>query len=214
MNAEAEQAAEWAKEREAWDEYRRLCRAATDAAKSAGEPLPDHLPHPDDIVIGTSGPVHFIGPVDEDSAKRIQQTIAMRDLLILQAELDEREQRGPNRAGRAMLLAITLDKSLPPRLRLSDVIWISKMMRAAKTPKRHLLKTLFSGWRSLGVRVRRGVNLPDQDIVVAKLKFAYQAFEKFQSGELDVDAISRGEFDESAKEFFSAHGIPLGTESA
>lgn len=95
----------------------------------------------------------------------IDDTLRMRDLLILQNELEDRSRKGSDRKlrgpGGAELLAMVLDQYVPPRLQLSEDQWIRRMMKLKGLPKRVLLKQLYEGWPKLGRPRPRGYVFPD-----------------------------------------------------
>jgi hypothetical protein len=105
-----------------WSGYVRDQRDAHAHAIRNGLPAPTTLPHPDDVVIDSERGVSFIGPFDEASADRLLTTLAMRDVLIMQDALQQRE--GETRTGHegatALVCAMRLDQSVPQRHRL---IW-------------------------------------------------------------------------------------------
>jgi len=52
--------------RNLWRMYKEKCHLIDEAAKLDGRPPQRHLPHSDDVIIEESGPVRFIGPLDDE----------------------------------------------------------------------------------------------------------------------------------------------------
>jgi hypothetical protein len=129
-------------------------------AKAKGEPIPEPLPHPDDVVIDYETGVKFIGPVNKEGLARMLETLKFRDLLLMQGVLDDRRDNGLiadplDRTG-AFLAAGMMNNGVPQRYRLSETEIIMRMSRHSGTPKRILLKQVYRGWRELGKPMRRG----------------------------------------------------------
>ena len=146
-----------------WRRYVDWHRKQIAEADDRGEPSPAPLPHPDDVVIDKEKGVHFIGPVDESWAAKLEETIKVRDILIMQDALDHclaDDCESDDQPGSALLFAMLLDKSVPARLRLSKAEWSERMMRYDRMPKRALLKAVYGAWKELGRRVPRGRTLP------------------------------------------------------
>lgn len=162
------QRAEQARQREVqetiawWTEYVRDQRDAHAHAIRNGLPAPSDLPHPDDVVIDSERGVSFIGPFDEVSADRLLTTLAMRDVLITQDALQQRE--GETRTGHegatALVCAMRLDQSVPQRHRLSEQDWVLRMFRLQGVTKRELRRRLRRDWAALGVEWRPESRLP------------------------------------------------------
>lgn len=70
-----------------------------------------------------------------------------------------------NEPGGAVLIAMLLERTIPPRLRLSTHEWFVRQSRYLATPKRRLFKELYSGSRKLGRPFPRGYVFPDQSAV-------------------------------------------------
>ncbi len=84
---EIRESSEW------WTEYVRDQRDAHAHAIRNGLPAPSGLPHPDDVVIDSERGVSFIGPFDAASEERLRTTLEMRDVLIVQDALQQREDK-------------------------------------------------------------------------------------------------------------------------
>lgn len=146
-----------------WRKYIDWHRQKMAEAEAGGEPSPASLPHPDDVVIDNETGVRFIGPVDEIWAAKLEETIKVRDILIMQDALDHRlveDPEGHDRPSTALLFAILLDKGVPARFRLSKAEWTERMIRYDQMPKRELLKAVCRAWKELGRPTPRGRTFP------------------------------------------------------
>jgi len=117
--AEREQGAQLKENYDWWKDYcterwKELAHAARN-----GLPTPKVLPHPDDVSFNADGPVTFIGPRDEESESMFHRTLLMRDVLIIEAELQLRDY-GEVEHTTATVMARMLDRGLPKRQRLSE----------------------------------------------------------------------------------------------
>ncbi|TIO04215.1 hypothetical protein [Mesorhizobium sp.] len=109
--------------------------------------------------------------------------------------------------GAAMLLAMLAEKGIPPRLRLSELEWVHKQFQYEGMSKRNLLKLLFTAWRKVGCPRPRGY-------LSLNLQLVKEWFEDFgalrlevEAGNLDLDAMVRGEFNEAALNFMDKRGL-------
>ena len=149
-----------------WESYVARQRRAIAEAERSGQAPPIDLPHPDDVVINAETGVKIIGPVDPEDLARLDETCAVRNVLLMQEALDRRasaptaDDDPMNGSGVALLFAHLLNQSVPARFRLSDTDIAIRLLRHNSTPKRVLLKALLQAWRSLGVRARRGATFP------------------------------------------------------
>ena len=161
--ADRERRAEIEESNAFWRAYVARHRHAIAEAERNGEPPPAPLPHPDDVIIDDETGVRFIGPVDEAGVARLQETIKVRDILIMQDALDRcrtEDAEGEGRPGTALLFATLLDNGVPVRFRLTETEWSLRMMRYDRMSKRALLKAVYGAWKALGRRVPRGRTLP------------------------------------------------------
>lgn len=165
---ETYQRAERARQREVqetceiWEWYVQREREAHAHAIRNGLPAPTTLPHPDDVVIDSERGVSFIGPFDAASAERLRTTLAMRDVLITQDALQQREDETPPgpKGATALVCAMRLDQSLPQRYRLSEQDWVLRMLHLQGVTKRELRRRLARDWAALGVEWRPESRLP------------------------------------------------------
>lgn len=188
--------------------------AALEAARAAGEPPPDLLPHPDDIEVCPQNGVTFVGPVEEIGRASMLDTIALRDVLIMQDILDTRstERHDGSKVvepGGALLTALYLQSAIPPRLRLSDHELVRRQWRYERLTKRQLLKDLHHAWRSIGHPKPRGFVFAERSKIIKRIKFVNEFVSAAASGEIDVEAISKGQFDDNLLEFLERNGIPI-----
>ena len=145
--------------------YKERTQALFAEAEKSGEPPPDILPHPDDVVIDYEKGVRFIGPTNKEEAAKMEETIKLRALHLMQHVLEERQSEdldGPDRPGTAVLIAMLLDMALPPRLRFKDFEMQMRMWPYQGMTKRKLLKELRRAWREVGAPRPRGWTYPPQ----------------------------------------------------
>lgn len=137
------------------------------------------LPHPDDITISHDNTVTFSGPMDIEQLEQCNEVVELRDVLILQAELDgwdnelkdnQFTSNDPNglavqigqHTNGAYLLAHLLDQALPQRKRLTEMEWIFAMQAADQLTRRELLRELYRRWNALkrnkSIHLLRGRN--------------------------------------------------------
>ena len=179
-----------------------------------GKPVPHILPHPDDVIIDYEKGARFLGPLDEREQKQMEETIQFCDVLFMQDALDQRSSTRRDRTpmqtpGGAKILAMVLQRTIPPRLQLSDNAIIVRQARYLGMPKRRLLKELYAAWKKLGHHMPRGFVFPDRDVVVRTLKFTVDFAAATSSGDIDVEAISHGKFDDNFLDLLEDHGQPI-----
>jgi hypothetical protein len=204
--AQYEEARALAKSHEFWERYRDDGWAAIARAKRDGTPMPNPLPHPDDIVIEPGQRVRFEGPCNAEEAAQYAQTCELRDALVMQYALDERlDGDGPTTG--ALLALDVLNRILPERMRLSDAALTYQLLRYEGMAKRELLTRVYRAWRALGANLPRGRRFPPLERVKQRLEFGADLLAGFKSGALDVAAMSRGEFDDAALDLMEKHGV-------
>ncbi|MEJ8571603.1 hypothetical protein [Microbaculum marinum] len=129
------------------------------------------VPHPDDIVVIEDEGWSVKGPVDEEGLKPIRQTVAMRDVFLLQSTLDERLALASQRddpalpfaetAGSASLVfAGMLNDSLPERFRKPETEMMGDLMKYRRLTKRELLKLTRGAWSVIKQPKPRGTTIP------------------------------------------------------
>ena len=189
IRADRERRAEIEESNTFWRKYVAWHREQIAEAERNGEPPPAPLPHPDDVVIDDETGVRFVGPVDEAGLARLEQTIKVRDILIMQDALDRclsEDPAGDNQPGTALLFAMLLDKGVPARFRLAEAEWTERMMRYDRMPKRALFKTVYGAWKALGRRVPRGRTLPPLEWGEQAAATAFDMASEIQSGNDDI----------------------------
>lgn len=165
-HAERERRQKIAKDIELYTYYVETRRAEIAEAKAKGQPHPDPLPHPDDVVIHPEKGVRFIGPFTEEGRAWVEENARVRDALIMQDALDWRmagkvDSTDPlDQPSSALAFAQGLNLCVPERYRLSELMMAIRMDRYRTWSKRKLLKEVYRAWRSLGVRVPRGRAFP------------------------------------------------------
>lgn len=192
IEAQRREALDLEQQRALWKYYKESCAILDDEARSKGLQPPSHLPHPDDIIINSSGPVLFLGPLDDAGLRSMEQTLRFRDLMILQHGYDmrfaPRSKEQKSYLTYAAFQAQMFDRGLPPRLQLTFDQWFHRTWRAERLPKLQIMKKLYRGWRAEGANYRRGTFLPSLEwgIAVHKALVAYgNAVSKLKVDQLD-----------------------------
>jgi hypothetical protein len=160
-----------------WREYKTHYSAKLLQMRKLDEEVDENsqLPHPDDVHVSCDNVVSFSGPMEKDQLDRRIEMVQFRDTLILQAELDRRENsKSDDRfITGAELLARLMDNSLPNRMKLPDEEWIDAMGLAYSMTKRTLLKELRTSWNKTRSgkagnqrgSVRRGTHFPSMEAI-------------------------------------------------
>lgn len=200
--AHREVARELAATHEYWSRYRDQQWAEIERAKRNGAPLPNPLPHPDDLVIEPGQPVDVTGPIDEAEAARCAETCRLRDTLLLQHALDEKLQSTDPvdgySAGGTLLWAIAFNKLVFERFQLSESQLIWQLLRNAAIPKRQLLKILHQTWPTLGYSVPRGTRFASYEFIAALFQFQGELIAAIRAGEIDPEAFARRDYNDVA----------------
>lgn len=145
---------------EIWEWYVRRERDLHAHAARNGLPAPSGLPHPDDVRIDSESGVYFVGPFDEPSAERLQETLQLRDVLVLQDALQSREPGADYAGFTAMVCAMLLNQRVPARFRISDEDWLMHAMHLQSVSKVELRKRLKADCRALGREWQPDMRLP------------------------------------------------------
>jgi hypothetical protein len=174
--AERERRQQRTNEIEIWEVHVAEQRRAIADAEAKGEPPLILLPHPDDVVIDYEKGVRFIGPVNEEGVAHLNETLRVRDVLLMQDALDQRMGNRDcddplDKHGSALGFAFLLNQTVPDRYKLSDVQILIRLSRYEGMAKRTLLKEVYGAWRAIGGRPHRGRTFPP-------LRFAKQAIEQ------------------------------------
>jgi hypothetical protein len=200
--AEREEQREIAQSHDIWCRYIAHHRAEIAAAQRRGTPIPNPLPHPDDIFIEPGLPVRIDGPLHTEDVSRLDEFCRLRSTLLLQDELDRRlsslrlNALDQNRegAGGALLLAVLINNALPRRWQITNVAMMQEQMRYQTTAKRDLLKTLYRRWRTLGFNVSRGRRFPARSVVVKYVRFITGLWDAARKRQINLAAVAHGEF--------------------
>jgi hypothetical protein len=195
-----------------WSHYKEVMSQRLAQAAARGEPPEHMLPHPDDIIIDRINGPRFLGPRDEEEEACMKETMAFCETLIMQDVLDERSvRRGPGtpvkQPGAALLAYHILERSIPSRLRLSEIQVTVRWMKYDAWPMRRLLKEVYQAWQKLGHPKPRGWVMPDQNTVAKNIAFSFELFTSMISGRIDASALARGEPDDATLDILDKHGI-------
>ncbi|PLX33639.1 MAG: hypothetical protein C0605_16000 [Hyphomicrobiales bacterium] len=190
---EREEAEEIAEENEIYRRYQERWWAEIEQARREGKPLPNPIPHPDDIIIREGKRVRIDGPVSEFEADMIEENCRMRDVLLMQDALDKRlaENVSDEAPRAAMLCAIMINDNLPSRYQLDETEMMMVIARHEATPKRELLKSVRAGWRSLGQRAPRGFTFPPLQDFMSRFEGLVECVNAIRSGQIDPKPIER-----------------------
>jgi len=216
-NAERAQAFKVRKSMEWATEYKEKANYAIQAAISAGKPPPEFLPHPDDIILDDKHGYRIVGPIDENEQKKLQQTLKLRDVLLLQDVLDQRletlgafaRERPGDRPGGARLFAMVMDNMVPVRFRLSETEQIYRYMRDDRFSKRDLFKIVHQAWKEVGMPFPRGFAFLGLLAIKRMIQFTFAFKAAVDKGDIDLEAACRGEFDAGARRFLESWGCRL-----
>jgi hypothetical protein len=106
-------------------------------------------------VIDPEKGVTFLCPITKESRALLEENRRWRDVLIMQCILDQRmteNSDGVNVLDRpgngALAIAQLMNKCLPERHRLSDMMFVIRMDRYDTWSKRKLLKEVYRAWRT------------------------------------------------------------------
>lgn len=197
-----------------WSDYKQRAAQSIAEAERRGVELPKPLPHPDDIEIDPLEGPKFLGPVDEDGLLKVDETIAVCDMLLMQEALDDRlagyvHDASPEEQSVAPFILFLLQDTLPPRLRMSTVTIVTRELRYSSWPKRKLLREVFQGWQKLGKDIPRGKTFPSLAQARPRIEFMFSFLAEFRAGRLDIDAIARGDFDDNVLDLMERFGVVI-----
>lgn len=199
-SANQAKAREIREENEYWATYRSDAYAELNRARAAGQPESKLLPHPDDIAIDRHKGVTVNGPIDEEDDRKVQHTIELCDVLLMQDQLDRRvgvclDGNPLQKPGAALLMFDLLQRTLPKRLQVSDNDLLFRIMKLGGVTKRDLLKRLYAGWRKVGMPRPRGYVSVDLNVAVRAFKGFFNLWRRIESGELIPSDNSAEEFE-------------------
>jgi hypothetical protein len=159
--AKKEEAAEIKEDHTFWRHYVVTYNEYTAALQTAGQPVPEGLPHPDDLVFEEGRLVMIRGGDPLIAAKNRYALIRFRDVLMLQAEQDVRrfpcEEKYHHRATIFVshYLLLYANSCLPKRTQLSDSQIQLRMWNISSFGNRKFEGQLKAGWMDLGVPYAR-----------------------------------------------------------
>lgn len=198
LTANAEAAAREAEIKEEnatfWHEYRLAWLHAIAEAKKGGLPLPEPVPHPDDIRIDARNNVSIDGPVTPEEASVLAYITSQRDAFLRRHVLDDRraKRKAPAKTdegvGSALVMASMADSVLPKRLQFGETgMWRLYWYYRGQTA-RALLKDDYRAWKKLRLPTARGTASPDlQDFARLIPALATIAVELGESAGADRD---------------------------
>lgn len=147
-----------------WRHYIDMYHALMAEAEAKGVPPPKMLPHPDDIVINDIKGVSLCGPVTAEEEAALEKALKIRDLLVMQSVFDERVRArlktDPTTCNSSSIITFIFDAELPKRYRISNAALATQWTKYNRLTKRTLAKTLYRGWRSIGIPLPRGRTFP------------------------------------------------------
>lgn len=115
-----------------WEKYKAEKTAELAKCCSEGQPDPDFLPHPDDIILESGFNVRFIGPISAEDLKWYVNDCRQREFWLMKAAHDHKLLPPARTSGHANgeyrsaeLLSQLFDAKLPPRMQ-----WDAKAARS------------------------------------------------------------------------------------
>lgn len=154
-----------------WRAYQRYYRSEIAQARKKGEPAPELVPHPDDIVIDDRNNISIDGPVTEPEAQAYAYIVNQREALMRQHVLDERRaERGDGGSAKeqltgAFLMSSMANTVLPKRLQLDTSGMWQLYRRFQGQTQRELLKDNYRAWKRLGFPAKRDAMSPSLDML-------------------------------------------------
>ncbi|MEQ1899240.1 MAG: DUF5681 domain-containing protein [Devosia sp.] len=161
------------------NDYIRKARALFADAAKKGLPEPELSCHPDDIIIDEQRGILFTGSAIEGGWEAIEKVVKVRDALLLQSVLDDRNATQAtladpeNRPGGALLLMFLIERVLPTRFRLTRTQLIMKDWPYRRTRKRELVRLAYQTWKAAGLKLPRGTIFPSFAIGVGMAEEAF-----------------------------------------
>ena len=164
--ARKEQATEICDDHKFWRNYAATYDKYAAALQTAGQPVPQHLPHPDDLVFEEGCLVMIRGGDPLIAAKNRDAMTRLRDVLMLQAEQDVRcypsKEKYHHRTTVFVshYLSVHINSCLPKRMQLSDGQIQLRMWNNSSFGNRKLEDHLKAGWANFGVQYERKQTSP------------------------------------------------------
>lgn len=163
--ARKDQAAEIQDDHAFWRDYAATYDKNVEALLKTGEPLPEHLIHPDDLVFEEGRHVTVRGGDPIIATRNRNLRVRFREVFILQAEKDRRhfckassEKHPPIFVSDYLVMQI--NASLPKRMQLDDTNLIARALRAQTFGKTELEKQLRIKWAELEIPEARSLITP------------------------------------------------------
>lgn len=95
---------------------------------------------------------------------------------------------------------------MPSRFRLDDTTIILRQSRYEAVNLRQLLKDTRRAWKAAGASAKRGARFSNLQSAHKLLANVIDFVRAIREGRLDIDAIARGELDETVRPFFRGNG--------
>jgi Family of unknown function (DUF5681) len=130
--------------------------AALAAAKAAGMPESEIVPHPDDFVFMPGKRFVIRGPVLPNDPAKYETYCRIRDTLILQAAMETDKTKEQT----ALVLMQCCNVELPKRMQLDTITVLIRFGRFRSRPRREQLKLVREAWISCGAKAKRSFNTP------------------------------------------------------
>lgn len=154
-----------------WRAYQRHYRSEIAQARKKGEPAPEPVPHPDDIVIDDKNNISIDGPVTDAEAQVYAHIAKQREAFMRLHVLDERRAEGADEGPAketltsAFLMSTMANSVLPQRLQLGPSgVW-HLCCRFRRQTQRELLKDNYRAWKQLGFPAKRDAMSPSLDML-------------------------------------------------
>lgn len=146
---------------ETWALYKRRTSAEIAAAVENGEPEPEILPHPEDVIIDPIKGVSFDGPFLEEDLWRARETQHLIKAILLQEALDLRRDRlkkAPRPVpGCPLVFALWFNRTfLGKRMRFTNEEMIDMRMRFRGLSIRTLEGRTYQAWKAAKIPTPRG----------------------------------------------------------
>lgn len=138
--AKAEEADAIKEDHAYWQRYTRLAQAL----EKVGDPFPDTLPHPKDLVFEADKFVQIIGGDPKIAAENRAFVAGLRDIMILKAGRDYRtvDRSRIDQPLQSEILVVVFNDALPARYQLDDTTLLRRLNYARQTKKRELEKRI------------------------------------------------------------------------
>ncbi len=185
--------------------YKDYQQRRLDQAIENGEDPGKVLPHPDDVQVVLNKGYRIAGPVNETELKTVRECCALRDVLIQQSELEDRNgepavvalienPEEPFAGALAIVMAHMINNALPERFRKSDADIATEIFHHRKLTKRELLKETHRAWASIHKPKPRGWTLPPYRQTLARFEQCASLFLGIADQTQDGKRTSEKEF--------------------